>query len=271
VLAGYLPMEYGPHGWRLADHTGRDQEQAAETLRRDLEALAVAGVGYAGPLVMAVLGPVTFGARTYLKGSDVLLADPGAVTDVAAALATAVEEQLAQTGSEIPGADPFPLIQEPALGAALAGRLPTFTGRGTLRTISRPEATELLSPLVGTAVVATGVAAIPAARDAGARTVALDVSNLTDRAWETVAEWVESGGSVWAEVLGRPDENAPAPTPNEIAALLDGWTNVGLSVSGLASLTLAAGASLGRLSPAEASERVAVIGNAAEILAERAA
>src|SRR5690606_16032659 len=37
-----LPVELGPHGWKLADHPGADLRRAQGYLREDVEALAIA-------------------------------------------------------------------------------------------------------------------------------------------------------------------------------------------------------------------------------------
>ena len=57
-----LPVDLQPHGWRLVDAPGRDQRRAASWLRSDLDALAEAFDGYAGPLKVQVAGPWTLAA-----------------------------------------------------------------------------------------------------------------------------------------------------------------------------------------------------------------
>src|SRR5690606_17234150 len=78
-----LPAELGPHGWRLADRPGADLARARALAREDLDALAVAAHGWAGPLVVHALGPLTLAASLYLARGDRVLADPGAVREVA--------------------------------------------------------------------------------------------------------------------------------------------------------------------------------------------
>ena len=87
VLLEQLPVELGPHGWKLADRPGTDLERAAALLREDLDALAVLGHGWGGPLVVTARGPWTLAASLYLARGDRVLSDHGAVRDVVDSLA----------------------------------------------------------------------------------------------------------------------------------------------------------------------------------------
>ena len=105
-----LAADLGPHGWKLSDRAGGDVTMARALLREDADALAVACHGYAGPLVVPVLGPVSLAASVYLARGDRALADPGAVRELADSLAEGVAEHLAAIRRVAPGVEPQVLV-----------------------------------------------------------------------------------------------------------------------------------------------------------------
>ena len=94
-----LPVELQPHGWRLVDSPGRDARRAASWLRSDLDALAEAFDGYAGPLKVQVAGPWTLAASLWLPRGERALTDPGARREVVESLAAGVVDHLAAVRS----------------------------------------------------------------------------------------------------------------------------------------------------------------------------
>ncbi|MGY4645603.1 hypothetical protein [Cellulomonas sp. URHB0016] len=274
-----LPTELGPHGWKLADRPGGDVGRARAYLREDLDALAVAAHGYTGPLVVPVLGPLTFAATVYLARGDRVLADPGAVREVTASLAAGVGEHLAALRVAVPGAEPTVLVHEPLLAQVLAGVLPTFSGYSALRAVPGPVAAEQIGAVAdgarhggASAVVVHGGSAwvsLPAIRHAGVDGVGLAVAGFDERAWERVAEAVEGGLDLWAEVPRQGSSQCAGPdVAGQADVLLRPWRSVGLPSAGLRGVVLLAGDEGG--TPDDARAGLAGVVKAATIVAERA-
>ncbi|HEY0117853.1 MAG TPA: hypothetical protein VGC04_03630, partial [Cellulomonas sp.] len=208
-LLADLPAELGPHGWKLADHAGADVTRARSFAREDLDALAVAAHGYAGPLVVPVLGPLSLAARTDLAHGDRVLSDPAALRDAADSLAAGFAEHLAAVVRAVPGARPRVLLHEPLLAQAVAGVIPTFSGRGQLRAIPGPVVAERIGSVVAAARAAgatgvsvhlgTGWGVLAAAKASGADAVGLEVGAVPEPGWERLAEAVEGGLGLWAQ------------------------------------------------------------------------
>ncbi len=85
-----MPVELGTHGWQLADRPGADLERSAALLREDLDALAVLGHAWAGPLVVTTRGPWSLAAALWLARGDRVLSDHGAVRELVECLAEGV-------------------------------------------------------------------------------------------------------------------------------------------------------------------------------------
>jgi len=247
-----LPAELGVHGWRLTDHPGSDLERARAFARQDVDALAVAAHGYAGPLVVPVLGPVSLAARVDLAHGDRVLAEPSAVRDVADSLAAGLAEHLAAVARAVPGAVPRVLLHEPLLAQAVAGVVPTFSGRNQLRAIPGPVAAERIGAVVtgarsagATAVslhVGGGWGVLGAARAAGADAVGLEVGGLPEPAWEQVAAVVEGGTALWAQLPPASGTQCAGQDPaGHAEALVGPWRRLGLPAEALAEVVLVAG------------------------------
>lgn len=143
-----LPAGLEPHGWRLRANPGADLRRARATLRADLEALAIAARGYAGPLVLPVLGPWSLASRVWLPRGERVLADPVAVRDLVDSLAVGLREHVADVRRRVPGAEPVVLLAEPALADVLIGAVPTFSGRARLAAIEGAVVREALRRFV---------------------------------------------------------------------------------------------------------------------------
>ncbi len=247
-----LPAELGTHGWKLADHAGSDLVRARSFAREDLDALAVAAHGYAGPLVVPVLGPISLAARVDLAHGDRVLADPAALRDAAESLAAGLADHLAALVRAVPGAVPRVLLHEPLLAQAVAGVIPTFSGRGQLRAIHGPVAAERVGVVVAaardagasgiTVHVGPGWGVVGAAKASGADAVGLDVGGLPEPAWERVAAAVEGGLGIWAQLPPATSSQCAGQDPAGHAEVLVGpWRRVGLPVHALADAVLVAG------------------------------
>ncbi|WP_129339296.1 hypothetical protein [Cellulomonas endophytica] len=283
-----LPVELGPHGLRLADRPGHDATRAAALVREDADALAVAAHGWQGPWVVPLLGPVSLAARLWLARGDRVVGDAGALRELTESFAAGVAEHLRALVRAVPGAVPRLLLHEPLLAAVTAGALPTFSGYARLRAVPGPDAAERLGTVVaaaraaGAASVAVHVGAahggLPVARRAGADGLGLAVAGLDPRGWDAVAESVEGGTALWAQLPPQASSQCAGPdVAGQAAALLDPWRRTGLEAVRLRDVVLVdagpGGPSAGRgagASPAEARAALAGVARAALVVAERA-
>lgn len=280
-LLADLPTELGAHGWKLADRPGRDLARAQALGREDLDALAVAAHGYAGPLVVPVLGPLTLAASLYLARGDRVLSDTGAVRELAASLSDGLAEHLAALGRAVPGAVPTVLLHEPLLAQVMAGVLPSFSGYSALRSVPGPVAASHLAT-VASALRAAGAASvvvhggtawssIGAIRASEADGFALAVTALDDRSWERVAETVEGGLAFWPELPPQASSQCAGPdVAGQADLLLRPWRSVGLPSVGLRDVVLLAGDATGVGSPDDARAVLGGLVRAARLVAERA-
>jgi methionine synthase II (cobalamin-independent) len=276
LLSG-LAVDLQPQGWRLVDRPGRDAERTAALWRQDLDELAEAFDGWTGPFKLQVAGPWTLAASLWLPLGDRVLADAGAVRDLAASLAEGVQDHLAQVRRLLPGAHPVLQIDEPSLPAVLAGRIRSDSG---LRALAAPEpdrAQQLLGAVIeaGTAAGATLVAVhccgdrppVGLLRDSGAGAVSLDTATLGPRGWESVATTVEAGVGFWAGVVPTGDALPdPAAVVGEVRRH---WHELGLETALLADVTVTPACGLARLGPDQALGTTRAAGEVARVLAEQ--
>jgi hypothetical protein len=275
-----VPVEVGVHGWKLADHPGRDLALARSAARQELDALAAAALGWSGPLVTAVQGPLTLAASLYLARGDRALADAGAVRELTESLAAGVAEEIERLRVAVPGAEPLVVLHEPMLAAILVGAVPTFSGYSAIRPVPGPVVAERLRTLADTVrgagatrvVVHLGDAwaSLPAVARAGVDAVGLAVGTLDERSWERVAEAVEGGLGVWAALPPVASSQCAGPdVRGQAETLLRPWGRVGLPVDRLRDVVVV-GASAAA-TPDAARRALADVVRAAEVVAERAA
>jgi methionine synthase II (cobalamin-independent) len=203
-----LPVQTTPRGWKLTDRPGRDSSRAAGYLSHDLDTLEEVADGYQGPLKIAVCGPWTLAATIELNHSlNPALADPGAVADLTASLAEGLARFAADVRKRVPGASLIVQLDEPALPAALAGRVPTASGLKVVPAIdqavaSQHLATVLSAPSAFTVVHCCGrPAPFPEIKRAGASAVSFDLGHLPNSRIDEVAELAEDGLGVFAGAL----------------------------------------------------------------------
>ncbi|MBD8080147.1 hypothetical protein [Cellulosimicrobium arenosum] len=282
------PVELGVHGWKIADHAGADLRRARALLHEDLESLAVAGLGYTGPLAVSVLGPWTLAAELYLARGDRVLSDRGAVRDLVAALADAVAEHVAEVRRRVGGADVVVQLDEPLLAQVGAGVLPTFSGYSRLRAVAGPDLVEGLQTVLDAAraadarsVVHVGSSrgAVEPVVGAGADAVGLDLGTWDEATWETIARAVERGARLWAGLPPARVSQCAGPALGELADLVSvGWRRVGLPAGRLDEVTVVGASSRGRRGPGGGvagtpdahRALLANLGRVAAVLAERA-
>lgn len=160
AAADTLDADLQPEGWRLTGTAGAppiDQRRARSLLAQDLDSWEEQIQGYAGAVKTQLAGPWTLAATVERPRGDKVLADHGARGELAQALAVAAADHVADLRRRTPGADRIVVqVDEPALPAVLAARIPTASGFGKHRAVHPPAADEALRQVVD------------AVRDAGA-------------------------------------------------------------------------------------------------------
>ncbi|MFI2105585.1 hypothetical protein ACH436_19990 [Isoptericola sp. NPDC019693] len=291
-LLAEMPVELGPHGWKLTDHPGADVRRAEALLREDLSALAVAAVGHEGPVAVELTGPWTLAAQLWSARGDRVLADGGARHDLSLALAEAVRAHLADLRVQVPGATPVVQLTEPLLGQVHAGVLASFSGYSRLRAVPGPDVVEGLRPVIDAAhdagarvVVHLGATwvGVPPVALAGADAVGLDLADVggagsaggapgwNERAWELLARATERGMGLWAGLPPATVSQCSGPQLGELVRLVaEPWRRIGLPASGLADVTLLAAPRRDLADADTHRAELANLGRVAEALAERA-
>jgi hypothetical protein len=239
-----LHAEYTVSGWRFAAHAGADERRARAALARDLDVLEEHTQGFTGPLKIQCVGPITFAAAIELRYGDKALADAGAVRDIAAALAEGVGEVCGDVRRRVPGADVVVQIDEPSLPVALAGRVPTASGFGTLAPVDPGDARGKLAAVVsaivragGTPIIHCCAPAVPFGlfADAGMLAVGVDAGVLTPADDDTIGEIVERGVALFLGLVPALDPPGPPTRVHDLAAPARAlWGRLGFAPDGLA-------------------------------------
>ncbi|MEA5639547.1 methionine synthase [Cutibacterium granulosum] len=155
VLSG-LDVDLGPGGWRLADSSDAAHRRARALLRQDLDDVEETLADSRACAKIAFCGPVTAMALLHLPRGEVVLADHGAVREVVQSMATGLAELVDELHRRMPQVEWTLQLDEPAMPAVLAGRIPTQSGLHTLAPVSIHEARRswqiLTRALDGTAV-----------------------------------------------------------------------------------------------------------------------
>ncbi len=279
VLLVDLPVDLQPSGWRLVDRAGRDLERARSFLSADSDAVAEAADGYTGPLKVQVAGPWTLASTLWLPRGDRAVTDTGATRDLVESLAEGLARHVADVRRLVPGAEVVVQLDEPALPAVLAGRLRTISGFGRLPAVEATTAEQGLRTVLAAAeqagAASTAVhccaADVPLQllRGTGTRAIAVDLSLLDARAWESVAVAVEAGITLWAGVV--PTSGALPPVGELVDAVRRPWQQVGLPLADLAGVVVTPACGLAGSSPDHARAAITRCVETAHELAEVAA
>lgn len=269
AVVAELGFDLQPAGWRLTDAPGADHRRARSLLAQDLDTLEEQTQGLDGELKLQVAGPWTLAATVERPRGDRLLADHGARRELAQALAAGLTEHLDDVRRRVPGARLVVQVDEPALPAVLAARVPTASGFGRHRSVGPAVAAEALGWVFG-AITAAG--AVPIAhccapdvpigllRRAGAAGVSLDLTVLAAEQYEALGEALDAGERAFLGVVPATD---PAAVPTEqqvvdrVLRLLDMLGFDPDEVTGRLVLTPACG--LAGASPGYAREALALV------------
>jgi hypothetical protein len=216
--------EVQPSGWRIVDRPGRDHGRALSHLSRDLDLLEEHAQEYSGPLKIQAAGPWTLAAAVELPHGDKMLADPGAVRDLAGSLAEGLAAHLTDVRKRVPGAEVLLQLDEPALPGVLRGTVPTASGFGRLRAVDEQVARDTLRQVieaVGARVIVHCCAPnVPFSmlRAAGAAGISFDLALVPTRTDDDLGEAIEAGTFLFAGVVPSTDPVGAQPT---VKSLLD--------------------------------------------------
>ena len=219
AMVSELGADLQPAGWRLTGGgCGIDQRRARSLLAQDLDALEEQTQGYVGRLKVQVAGPWTLAATVERPRGDRVLADHGARRELAQALAEGVREHVADVRRRVPGASLVVRLDEPALPAVLAGRVPTASGLHRHRSVDQPVATPALERVMSgvaeagaTPVVHCCAGEVPFAllTGAGAEGVSVNPLALTPASYDGLAELLESGRMLMLGVVPATEPSSP--------------------------------------------------------------
>jgi methionine synthase II (cobalamin-independent) len=220
IVAG-LGADLQPAGWRLTDGVGADLRRARSLLAQDLDATEEQTQGFQGRFKIQVAGPWTLAATVERPRGDRVLADHGARRELAQALAEGLREHVADVQRRIPGAQIVVQVDEPALPAVMAGRIPTASGFSRHRSVDNPVASPPLE-WVFAAIAESG--AVPVAHccaadvpislllGAGAEGISVDLGVLPLSSYDDLADAVERQRLVF---LGAVPSTEPASWPGD--------------------------------------------------------
>ena len=274
LLSG-LHVDLQPAGWRLVDRPGADEALARALLARDLDALEVQALGYAGPLKLQAGGPLTLAATLELPRGDRVLADFGARRDLADSLAEGLAGHVAEVRRRVPGADVVVQLDEPALPAVLAGDVPTASGFSRHRAVEGPEAEAAIGRVLA-ATGATGVvhccaAEVPVAllRRAEAGAVSFDLAQVRSDDTPAWAEAVEAGLHVFVGAVPTQEPAARLTDADVAERVLRWWEHLDQPRTAAATRVVVAPAcGLASASPAWARRALALCRGAAAAVGE---
>lgn len=229
-----LPVEITPGGWTITAHPGRDLRRARDLLERDLDVLHDRAATFTGAFKVQLAGPWTLAANIELPTGHKIVSDHGAARDLAASLAEGVRAHLADVARRVPGARVVLQVDEPSLPAVLAGRVPTPSGYGSVRSVEAGVAEAALRLLLecepaGGRVVHCCASDIPLnlIRAAGADAISVDASLLGREHYDALGEAVDAGVSLWLGVLPATDADVTLDTAR--GALHRLWDELGFA------------------------------------------
>lgn len=199
LLAG-LGVDLQPAGWRLTDGSSREHRAARSTLRSDLDVLEELAQGYVGRFKLSAAGPWTLAAMMERPRGDRVLADSGARRDLGQSLTQGLADLVADLQRRLPDLELLVQVDEPLLPAVLGGEVATASGFSRHRSVDLPEVAgafsqlaERLGPVPLAVHCCAAGAPIGLLHEAGVRTLALDLDQLTTVDWDVLGAALEQG------------------------------------------------------------------------------
>ncbi len=243
ATTGEFGGETTPTGWRLrggrtGGDVGRLMRRARAWLAEDLDRLEEALLGFTGMVKVQLPGPWTLAATVESPRGTRVVADAGACSELADALAEALAAHAADVARRVPGATLAVQLDEPLLPVVAAGRVRLPSGRGALRTPPVPELVGALGRLVeagrssaATAIIHCCARDVPfdLVRRAGADGVSVDLGALDPGSDDDLGRWWDAGGTV---VLGvAPARDDPSASAEGLArTVARTWHRIGFGV-----------------------------------------
>ena len=271
-----LHVDLQPAGWRLVARPGLDEMRAVDRLDRDLDALVPALPGYDGDFKLQLTGPWTLAATLELARGGKAVADPGACRDLAASLAEAAREHLADVARRLPAARLVLQLDEPALPAVLAGSVPTESGFGRVAAVEPQAVREGLATVldaVGVPVVVHCCATAPPVgllADAGAAAVSVDMTQRLDL--DEAGALVEANVALWLGVVPTLGPGVPPTVRAVLAPVREMWRRLTFAPERLAaSVVLTPACGLAGASDGWSRTALRLVAQSARALAEAAA
>jgi hypothetical protein len=147
-----------------------------------------------------------------------------------------VRAHVADVAARVPGATLVLQLDEPSLPAALAGRLATPSGYGTVRAVEAGPAEDALREVLAGAQHRVVHCCAPDAplellRRAGATALSVDVTLLGERGYDALGEAVDAGVSLWLGVVATDSEPTLRGAREPIRRL---WRDLGFAAELLA-------------------------------------
>lgn len=216
ALLADLYVDVQPTGWRMVPRPSRDGRRAKDLLARDVDALEQAAQeGAPDVLKLQATGPWTLASLVELHRGDKVLADHGAVADLAQSLAEGLTQHLADVQRRFPTTTIVLQLDEPSLPAVLAAHIRTASGFGNLRAPSPQTAREHLRTVLAAAehtVVHCCAVNPPLELMAEAEAISIDASVPIEL--DLLGELLERGTQVLLGVV--PGTDAPLPSVKQV-------------------------------------------------------
>ena len=246
VVSG-LAADLQPAGWRLVDSSGVDHRRAVSLLAQDLDTVEELAQGVSGSFKTQVIGPWTLAATVEKPRGGKVLGDHGARREVAQALAEGIGEHLRDLRRRLPGIDRWIVqLDEPGIAAVGAGRVPTASGFGRLRSIEPAELSEHLQWVVAAVHDAGAEAWVHSCApqtpwsvilDTGVQGLSADLSTLGPEDLDTFARAVESDRNVALGVVASQDPGGVSSDAAVVERVLRWFDMLGLDVASVSRST----------------------------------
>lgn len=273
LLVG-MAADLQPAGWRLTDAPGVDHRRAMSLLSQDLDTVEEQGQDFTGVVKVQVTGPWTLAATVERPRGDRVLADHGARRDLAQSLAAGLGEHVADVRRRLPDAAVVVVqVDEPALPAVIAARIPTASGFGRHRSVDAPTAAPALEWVVD---AVRGAGAQPVVHccasdvpfdlleKVGAPGLSVDLALLGASSYDALATALEAGRRVHLGVVPTTRPAAPL-TASAVAARVERFLEV-VGLGPTESLVLAPACGLAGTDAPWAREALRLVRDAGRLL-----